>query len=241
MNGSWGTMKRISTFITVSILCLVSPGAFPSNETALASYTTSVVDQSEGVRQNIAIACESLNGHVIVADQVFSFNERVGEGSSQNGYREGSVLYQDTLVMESGGGICQVSSTLFNALLLAGFQIVERHRHYQPVTYVPLGLDATIKYGKKDLRMKNTLTGNVTLRVILNDRSLSIIVMGAGKPACTYLVETEEEENELPFSRGDVKIRPGMSVYVYRKKVVNEKTVERLLLYKDFYPPVRTR
>jgi vancomycin resistance protein YoaR len=54
-----------------------------------------------------------------------------------------------------GGCLCQVSSTLFNAFLLAGFSIGERHRHYQPVSYVPLGLDATIKYGKKDLKMRN--------------------------------------------------------------------------------------
>ena len=119
----------------------------------LSSYTTSVEDQDYNVKANIALAASKLNGAVIKPDEVFSFNTAVGDGSAANGFLIGRVLYQDAVAYEPGGGICQVSSTLFNAMLLSGFTIIERHRHSNPVRYTPLGLDATIRYGKKDLRM----------------------------------------------------------------------------------------
>ena len=111
-----------------------------------ASFSTSVAEQDDNVKRNIMIACERLSGFVVAPGSVFSFNDTVGEASAKNGYLTGRVLYRDSVVMEPGGGLCQVSSTLFNAFLLAGCVIIERHRHSQPVAYVPAGLDATIKY-----------------------------------------------------------------------------------------------
>lgn len=207
----------------------------------ISSFSTSVAHQSEEVKHNLALACSKLNGLRIASGGVFNFSDVVGEGSAANGFLDGAVLYRDALVSEPGGGLCQVSSTLFNALLLAGFGIVERHRHYQPVTYVPLGLDATIKYGKKNLRMKNMSGQDVVIGAVSGDASCNIVVYGGQPPMFTYSMETEEDELSLPlgdFSEREM-VRPGIEVYVYRKKFKDGKLVENFLLYKDFYPPVK--
>ena len=205
----------------------------------LASYTTSIEDQDYNVKANIAIAANKLNGTTIKPDEIFSFNTVVGEGSAANGFFTGRVLYRDTVAYEAGGGICQVSSTLFNAMLLSGFTIIERHRHSNPVRYTPLGLDATIRYGKKDLRMKNPTSDLLYIYTSMNDKSLTIMISGSVNPNHSFEVYTEEEEINLPFREDEnQKIRPGISVYVYRRMLQNGTVIKNLLLYKDFYPPV---
>lgn len=213
------------------------PAAQAGAEVVIATFTTSVLSQDSSVRANIALASSKLNGVVVQPGATFSFNETVGEASAANGYLSGRVLYADTVAYEPGGGVCQVSSTLFNALLLSGFTIVERHRHNQPVRYVEPGLDATIRYGKKDLRMKNIHDFPVCIYTEMNDSSLNIIIRASRKPAQSYEVFTEVEEISLPFGRDDGRrIRSGLTVYVYRKKIVNG-VPESVLLYRDFFPP----
>ena len=214
----------------------------PAQETrplvVLATFSTSMADQTEGVKKNIAIACDRIDGFIMKPGTVFSFNDIVGEGSAANGFVNGNVLYREGAVLEPGGGLCQVSSTLFNAMLMAGCTIVERHRHYQPVTYVPLGLDATIKYGKKDLRMKNPHNQSLVISATVSHKSLSIVIRGRNRLPFTYEMVTEEEGVPLPFDN-DENVRPGVAVYIYRNKMKDGKVLESFLMYKDFYPPVR--
>ncbi len=203
----------------------------------VASYTTSVAHQENAVKQNIALAAKSLNGITISPGQTFSFNKIVGSGSAERGYLSGRVLYVDKIAYEAGGGICQVSSTLYNALLRAGFIIKERHRHYQPVSYVPLGLDATIKYGKKDLRMKNPHNFSFQIFTELSEETLVIIIRARNGLPLRYEITTDEEEINLPIKREGEMVRPGFSILVYRHKYRGKKLLGTYLLYKDFYPP----
>ncbi|MCU0848693.1 MAG: VanW family protein [Spirochaetes bacterium] len=230
-------IKIIIIFILASSAAVFS--APRGEQVVLSSYTTSISDQDEAVKKNISIACLRLNGSVISPGAVFSFNEIVGEGSTANGYLNGRVLYRDDVRMEPGGGLCQVSSTLFNALLLSGGDIVERHRHFKPVSYVPPGLDATIKYGKKDLRMKNSSGRPLTIMTSINDKSLTVEIMAPGETPFKYEITTEEEDLPLPLEDDRERIRQGFSVHVYRKKFFGARLVETRLLYKDYYPPVR--
>jgi len=210
-------------------------------DVAIATFTTSVADQDAKVKTNIARACRTLDGAVIAPEAVFSFSDTVGEASVQNGYVRGRVLYRDEIVYETGGGLCQVSTTLYNAFLIAGFAIVERHRHFQPVSYAPLGLDATIKYGKKDLRMRNTTGQRVRISATMNDRSLVIALSAPAPITFRYEIDTEEEELEIPLGQDDRRIRKGISVLVYRKKFLGSRQMESFLLYRDYFPPVYLR
>lgn len=212
-----------------------------SSQTALypiASYATSITDQDDNVKRNIALAASAINGSIIPSGGIFSFNSVVGEGSIKNGYLLGRVLYKDMVVMEPGGGVCQVSSTLFNAFLLAGCTIIERHRHIQPVTYVPFGLDATIKYGKKDLKMKNHLSRPLKISAVITEHTLNITLFSETPSTHNYQVYTDIEENEMPLGDDSTHVRQGITVYVYRKKYSMNKLLETLMLYKDYYPPV---
>jgi|GEM_PF-305206 len=205
----------------------------------IAAYSTSIAHQDSPVQRNISMASESLDGTVIGPGQVFSFNSIVGSGSADRGYLTGRVLYRDKIAYEAGGGICQVSSTLFNAFLRAGVLIKERHRHYQPVSYVPLGLDATIKYGKKDLRIKNPYSFNLYINTEISGGNLNITLRSEKELPYRYEINTEEDEINLPFSNEKNKqIRPGLSILVYRLKYKGDKLLGSYLLYKDFFPPV---
>jgi vancomycin resistance protein YoaR len=230
------------TYAAVSILAIFlffsSGGLYASEQTmVVASFSTSVAEQDENVKRNIMMACGRLDGIVIQPNSVFSFNDTVEEGSAKNGYVMGRVLYRDSVVMEPGGGLCQVSSTLFNAFLLAGCVIMERHRHFQPVTYVPLGLDATIKYGKKDLKIKNPYPHRIRIGMQLNEKSLIAIIGSESKLTYNYEIYTEENEVPAPSGEDTDRIRQGISVLVYRKKYSGSTLINSALLYKDYYPP----
>src|SRR6056297_131081 len=223
-------MKKIRIIPSIILAgCLCLPGYTMPGLQVVANFSTSVKDQTPEVKKNIAIACDRLEGFVLQAGSVLSFNGIVGEGSAANGFANGNVLYRDEVVLEPGGGLCQVSSTLFNAMLMAGCAIVERHRHYQPVTYVPLGLDATIKYGKKDLRIRNPHDQPLYISAVMNNSSLAITIRAAQPLKHTYELVTEEEDVPLPLDSDD-GIRPGMSVYVYRNKMKNGKVIESFLM-----------
>ncbi len=238
MNG----IGRVRALVLCGILLLLSHEAvFSQEQFLIASFSTSVQDQDESVKQNMLLGCMKINGSRIAHGSIFSFNDVVGEGSAKNGYVMGRVLYRDEVRFEPGGGLCQLSSTVFNALLLAGFTIIERHRHYQPVTYVPYGLDATIKYGKKNLRMKNVSGQTVRIEATINDKTLTVKILGYRPLDCRYEVYTEVEDIEIPFQEDRDRIRNGISVYVYRRKFSGQKLLESFLLYKDFYPAVYIR
>ncbi|TAL30151.1 MAG: hypothetical protein EPN93_20220 [Spirochaetes bacterium] len=204
----------------------------------VASFSTSVEDQDENVRRNIHIACGKLDGIVIGPKSSFNFNDTVGEATAKNGFVNGRVLYRDEVRYEPGGGLCQVSSTLYNALLLAGCAIVERHRHMQPVTYVPLGLDATIKFGKKNLVIKNPYDRKLVIRAEENDKTLTIHIKADSALPHRYEIVTEDEELEVPIVTENRRVRSGVTVQVYRQKYSGNKLIESFLLYKDYYPPV---
>jgi len=234
------THYKLSFFCILSIV-IVSHNYVNarSNELPIIStYVTSVEDQDQGVKTNLQLACRRLNGYVIMPKAIFSFNTVVGEGAAKNGFVNGRVLYRDEARYEPGGGLCQASTTLFNALLAAGFNIVERHRHLQPITYAPLGLDATILYGKKDLRMKNPHNQKFYIEATLTDKSLVIALKAENTPPHRYEIFTEEEDVEVPILDKSRPVRQGLSIYVNRRRYSGNRLLDTAILYKDYLPPV---
>lgn len=225
----------LSCLVQCLLLC---PRCYADGLIRIASYSTSIEDQEENVKKNLRLAAERLNGHLVVPGAVFSFNEVVGEGSAKNGYVQGRVLYTDEVRYEPGGGLCQASSTLYNAFLVAGFVIVERHRHHQPVSYVPLGLDATIKYGKKDLKMRNPYDYGVSVGVSVSDKSLTVVLSAETRTPYRYELQTDVEEMQLPLLTDSRKVRNGITIYVNRQKYSGNDLLGSTLLYKDYFPPV---
>lgn len=230
-------MKQILILIVgLSFFTLFSLSA--TEDILLQSFSTSIEKQDGNVKLNLALAVEKLNGVVIGPNGILSFNNIVGEASVQNGFVTGRVFYWNEAIYEPGGGLCQVSSTLYNLLLLTGFKIIERHKHSQPVTYIPMGLDATIFYGKKNLRMQNPYNQSLRLSAQISDTSLTFSIYGNVPLQEKFELETEEEEHELPILRKEKNYRNAFSVFVYRKKYRGENLLETSLLYKDFIQAV---
>src|SRR5439155_24386156 len=146
--------------------------------TRLATYSTALGGSSSNRRHNIRVACQAIDGTVLLPGDVFSYNNVVGPRSERAGFRTAPVIIRGELVPGTGGGICQVSSTLYNAALLADLKIVRRSHHQFPVHYVPPGRDATVAYGSLDLRFANSLSEPIALDVKSSGSRVIVHVFG---------------------------------------------------------------
>jgi hypothetical protein len=137
----------------------------PEAGQAKASFTTWYRKSGKNRSINIELAAEAINGYVIMPGATFSFNGTVGSTGKANGYKLATVYYNKKKTKGYGGGVCQVSTTLFNAAEMAGMEIVERHIHPEAVPYVEAGRDATTSgRGKLDLKLKNISPDPMTIK-----------------------------------------------------------------------------
>ena len=141
------------------------------------SCTTSFSGSSSNRINNIKVAAEHLNNMIIMPGQEVSVSTAILPRTSANGYREAGAYLNGETVMAIGGGICQVSSTTYNAVKNAGLVVLERHPHSMPVHYLPLGLDAAISSGSKDLRFRNNYSAPVILQAYTEGKKLIINVL----------------------------------------------------------------
>ena len=130
----------------------------------LGSFVTHFKETNVERSHNIGLAADAINSHVVFPGEVFSFNDVVGERTKEKGYKRAPVIVRGELADDIGGGICQVSSTLFNAVDLKGIQIMERYAHSRSVPYVPLGRDATVSWWGPDFVFKNMYNQPILIR-----------------------------------------------------------------------------
>lgn len=143
----------------------------------IGSYTTYFrTDTQNNINRghNIELAAKSIDGTILLPGEEFSFNKIVGPRTPQNGYRIAHVFVEGQIRDGTGGGVCQVSTTLYNAVLRSNLEILERHNHMFTVGYVPLGLDAAVSYGYADLVFKNTTGYPLIIYANVSNNTLSI-------------------------------------------------------------------
>ena len=145
----------------------------------LASYTTSFNPGKAGRTHNLTLAARSINGVLLKPGQVFSYNSLVGPRLEARGFQMAQVYIKGKLEDGIGGGVCQVSSTLFNAVLLAGLKIRERSPHSQVVPYVAPGRDATVAYGHRDFRFENSGSGPIGVVSSVHGARLTVDIYGS--------------------------------------------------------------
>lgn len=125
------------------------------------SSCTSKTTRNSNRNNNIKKACAYMNGYILKPGKEFSFNKVVGQRTAARGFKEATVIAGGQYEQGLGGGICQVSSTLYNAVIKAGLTATERHPHAFPSTYLPIGQDATVDYPHLDFKFKNTTDGEI--------------------------------------------------------------------------------
>ncbi len=203
---------------------------------------------------NVLLAGDAVNGTVLEPGEEFSFNQATGERTKARGYGDAPTISGGQLVDAPGGGVCQVSTTIYNAALLAGLEIVERHSHTWPLTYADPGRDATVDWGsKKDLRIRNNLDKPVYLLFTVDNAKSLITVEFYGLPGVeTITVVAEDFETITPqkpikysnpgkpigWTKTITPARNGCRVKIYRVFTSGEE-VRRELVSKDYYPPQR--
>ena len=143
-----------------------------------SSCKTSTMNQAEARTRNLERCAKALDGTVIKPGETFSFNDAVGEAGEEQGYEKATVLVDGEETEEPGGGICQVSTTLYIAAIEADLEIVERYAHTTPPDYAPIGLDAMVSFGYADLKFKNNTDDDLTIRVSAQGQTVSVVIEG---------------------------------------------------------------
>ncbi|MBO4548888.1 MAG: VanW family protein, partial [Abditibacteriota bacterium] len=178
--------------ILIVFLLLALPAGLYAQSAAesrvcLGTFTTRFNAGNAARTSNLKVAVRKLNGTYLQPGSVFSFNRVVGERTAGAGYREAIVFQGGEQKLELGGGVCQVSSTLFNAALLAGMEILSRRSHSRMVDYVPAGRDAMVYWGQQDFSFRNNAKSPVVIRASVEGSRMTIALWGTpdSKKRCT--------------------------------------------------------
>ena len=225
----------------------------------LSSYTTSFSSKTlrkENRVHNIKLAAARINGTVVAPGEVFSMNKTIGDRTKANGYKLAGAITNGMSVTEYGGGVCQVSTTLFNAVLMADLAVEERYHHSWPMEYAPVGRDATIATGMKDFRFRNTGDAPVTIVAEVDEGAMTVTVRlyGQHSDAFAYIEVVSEQLSRLPGKAAewilDESLPPGTkqverqgrrgrtSVTYLDYYAADGTLIERRTAFKDTYPSI---
>ena len=232
----------------------VTKAQLQEQNTLLASFTTETTS-STSRNTNIRLCAEAFNGYVVAPGEVFSLNTLTGPRTTDKGYKPAGAIQNGIMVQEPGGGVCQVSTTLFNAVVRAGMEIVERHGHSWPSDYVKIGMDAAIDYPAKDFQFKNVSDAPIYLVSTFEDRQLTVEVYG--KPVVEEGVTIDlRSTTDSTIRRGedtmvyDPSLAPGTTETVRRGRdgkksttyiqyIKDGEVIEEKVLFTTTYPAIR--
>jgi vancomycin resistance protein YoaR len=215
-------------------------------DTLLGAFTTSYAGSSRNRAGNIETAARAIDGMVIMPGGEFSYNKTVGPRDRESGFRLAPVIVNGQLQPGIGGGICQVSTTLYNAALLSNMKIEARSHHSHPVPYVPSGRDATVVYGAIDLKFRNTTDAPIVIEMHTAKRRLTARILGKG-PALVVKIERSgirrlgkrtvtKKDPKLPLGARAVEQRGSSGLAVTVTRVIgNGAAAVREVVSRDRY------
>lgn len=164
----------------------------------LSTFSTSYAKSTANRKSNVKTALGAFNGQIFEAMEEVSFNEITGARSKENGYKPANIILNGVYVEGSGGGVCQASTTLYNALLLAGIDIVEVNKHSLPTHYVPLALDAMVSEGVSDLKFVNNTGANIYIKTWGDKDNVYVNIYGQKNPNGEYYQTRSEFVKSIP-------------------------------------------
>lgn len=203
----------------------------------LASYTTTFDIADADRSYNIKVAADALDGLFVAPGEAFSFNGMVGPRSSEAGYKNAKVIVNNEFVDGLGGGVCQVSSTLYNAVLLSGLEIIERNSHSLPVFYVPPGRDATVSFESVDFRFRNSTPRHIYIKSMYSPGRVSVKLYGNTDFRREVTIRTRVVET-FPFKevyQPDPSLKAGESRVIRNGISGMRVTAERIVLGSGAY------
>lgn len=221
--------------------------AVSDGQKLIARFSTYYGDSKPNRKDNVALACRKIDGTVLYPEDEFSFNDIVGARTVESGFKSAYIIKDGEFVEGIGGGVCQVSSTLYNCALLANLTITCVRAHSLPVSYVAPSFDAMVSTAS-DLRFVNTLSSPVTIKMLADGKYLKAEMYGM--ESCTIRRRSQTIET-LPFDveyRDDATLKLGEEVIdTYGKAGLrsqgfleyyqNGKLLKTVLIRKDTYFP----
>ena len=224
--------------------------AFPD---LLATYTTRYDPTNKNRSNNLTIAAGKINGTILMPGEIFSYNKVVGARTIAAGYKEAGAYAGGKVVKDVGGGICQISSTIYNTALLANLEIVDRSNHQFLTSYVPVSRDATVSWGGLDFKFKNTRTypikivasaknglAKVSFYGIKEETEYEVVIQSKTLSYIPYTVKYIEDSS---LARGKEVVSQsgynGCKSEAYRVLKLNGKVVSKTLLSRDTYDPMQ--
>lgn len=223
--------------------------AFPD---LLGTFSTRYDESNKSRTTNLKLAVSKINGKVIMPGETFSYNKTLGKRTAEAGYKDAAGYAGGKVVQMIGGGICQISSTLYDAVVYANLDIVERHNHAFTTSYVGAGKDATVVYGSLDFKFKNNRQYPITIKASAQNGIAKISIYGI-REETEYEVEISttilnyipfkviyEDDDSLP--EGTEKVTQygsnGCKSITYKILKLNGKEVSRSVLSTDTYDPM---
>ncbi len=213
------TSKKFDTQITASaseVQPEITVASAKEKYKTVATYTTKTTANSKR-NTNVRLAAEAVNGTIIQPGQEFSFNDTVGERTEAKGYQSAAAYNNGEVVQEIGGGVCQVSTTLYNAVLKAGLKISVRRSHTFEPSYVTPGQDATVSWGGPDFKFINNSNTAIGLRARYADQTMTVSVYAIPilEDGVTYSLESKkiaDVDPPAPTYEEDQSLQPGQEV-----------------------------
>ena len=212
----------------------------------LGAYTTYYDAEERARSENIRIAASLIDGVIIQPYGEFSFNQTVGKRTQEAGFQQAKIIVNGEYVLGTGGGVCQVSTTLYNAALLSGLEVTEFHAHSLRIQYVPPSCDAMVSSGS-DLQLSNTRAHPVLLRAKIGKGNLKITFYGKKEgdryaiipvmlgeiPPPPPIIKDGEQEKILRAAKN------GTRSEAYLERYKNGVLVSRRRIRRDEYRPVQ--
>lgn len=211
----------------------------------ISSFTTDYSKSPDSRKYNVRLALKILNNYTVKGGEELSFNKVVGKRTEERGYKKALVIFKGNYVEGVGGGVCQVSSTLYNAWLLAGLEVTEVKAHSLPASYVDLSRDATVS-DLIDMKLKNQLNSDITIKTEYDDNNITIKILGK-KREYSYKLKSEVIKT-IPYGEeiieldeiGEDEFFIGKDGYISRLILSiydKDKVIARKELRRDYYMP----
>ena len=220
----------------------------------ISSFSTKYDASNRNRSTNLKIAAEKINGKVLMPGEEFSFNKIVGKRTVEAGYKDAAIYADGGVVDGLAGGICQISSTLYNSVLLANLQITERRNHSFTTSYAPAGRDATVVWGTTDFRFINSRSYPIKIEATVNNGiaefklygmqeevEYEVRILPVRTQSIPYQTTYEEDPSLIP---GQQIIKQsghsGCKVTTYKELRLNGEVVSKEPISNDTYQPMRT-
>lgn len=216
----------------------------------IGTYTSNLGRGTAGRNENIRLSASRISNRVIWPGEEISFNREMGDITTANGYKMASTIQGGRYIDSLGGGLCQTSTTLYNALVRSDVEILERHPHSIPAPYVPVGEDGAVWVGAKDLRFRNNWDFPIVIQSAIHNNQITFTIYGdtheKNYAVEMYTVITEKippgevirDNPELPVGQKKVVQagRPGYRAQSYKVYKQNGKVLREVPYQKSYYP-----